>query len=113
MSEYGRYVKPRYGPGTSFTEVRAHPLHIFASCDLTGSQIDPSKDSVVVDDVPHGVSDVLESDVLALERIAQEVLTGEPGYSGCRRRPEYCFVDGCHQSAGKSPPRASCGLSWL
>jgi hypothetical protein len=31
-----------------------------------GSQIDPSKDRVVVDDVPDGVADVLESDVLAL-----------------------------------------------
>ena len=71
----GRYVKSRYGPGTSFTEVRAHPLHIFASGDLTGLQIDPSKDGVVVDDVPHSIADLLESDVLTLERITQEVLT--------------------------------------
>jgi hypothetical protein len=25
MPEYGRYVEARYGPGTSFTEVQAHP----------------------------------------------------------------------------------------
>ena len=73
----GRYVKSRYGPGTSFTEVRAHPLHIFASGDLTCLQIDPSKDGAVVDDVPHSIADLLEPDVLTLERITQEVLTGE------------------------------------
>ena len=76
-SEYGHYVKCRYGPGTSFTEVQAHPLHVFASGDLTGLKIDPSKDGVVVGDVPHRVADFLEPDVLARERVAQEVLTGE------------------------------------
>ena len=75
-SGYGRYVKPRYGPGTSFTEVQAHPLHILASSDFTCLQIYPSEDCAVVDDVPHVIADLLESDVLALERIAQEVLTG-------------------------------------
>ena len=54
-------------PGTS--------LHIFASGDLTCLQIDPSKDGVVVDDVPHSIAHLLESDVLTPERIAQEVLT--------------------------------------
>ncbi len=39
MSEYGALCHVRYGPGTSFTEVRAHPLHIFASGDLTGLQV--------------------------------------------------------------------------
>ena len=71
----GRYVNPRYGPGTSFTEVRAHRLHILASGDLTGLQVDPFKDGVVVDDFPHSIAHLLESDVLTPERMAQEVLT--------------------------------------
>ncbi len=50
--EYGRYVNPRYGPGTSFTEVQAHPLHVVASRDFTSLPVDPSKHCGVVDDVP-------------------------------------------------------------
>ena len=88
MSGYGCYVNSRYGPGTSFTEVQAHPLHIFASGDLTGLQVDPSKDGVVVDEVPHGVADRLETDILAFERIAQEVLTGESEGSAGAHPPD-------------------------
>ena len=66
----------RYGPGTSFTEVQAHPLHIVTSCDLTCLYVEPSNDGVVVDDVPDVIADLLEPDILALESVAQEVLTG-------------------------------------
>jgi len=65
-----------YGPGTSFTEVQAHPLHFFIPGDLTGLQVDSSKDRVVVDDAPDAVSDLLEPDVFSLERIAQGILPG-------------------------------------
>ena len=75
MSEYGRYVPRGYGPGTSSTEVQAHPLHIVASCDLARLYVDSSKDSAVVDDVPDVIANLLESDILALKRVAQEVLT--------------------------------------
>ena len=64
--------------------VRAHPLqksrHIFYTfsfpSDLTGLQVDSSKDRVVVDQAPDAISDLLEPDVFSLERIAQEILPG-------------------------------------
>ena len=59
-------------PGT----VRAHPLHIFTSCDLTSLYVYSSNDGVVVDDVPDVIAHLLEPDILALESVAQEVLTG-------------------------------------
>ncbi len=64
-------------PGT----VRAHPLHIFTSCDLASLYVDSSNDGVVVDDVvvggvPDVVAHLFESDILALETVAQEVSTG-------------------------------------
>jgi hypothetical protein len=49
-------------PGT----VRAHPLHVLASRDLPGFQVDPSKHCVVVGDVPYVIADVFESNVLCL-----------------------------------------------
>ena len=45
--------------------VRAHPLHIVASCDLARLYVDSSKDSAVVDDVPDVIANLLESDILA------------------------------------------------
>ncbi len=50
-------------PGT----VRAHPLHIFTSCDLTSLYVYSSNDGVVVDDVPDVIAHLLEPDILALE----------------------------------------------
>ena len=47
------------------------------SGDPTCLQIDPSKNRVVVNDVPHGISDLLESDGLAFERVAQETVSGK------------------------------------
>jgi len=49
--------------------------------------VDPSKHCVVVADVPHVIADVFESNVLALERIAQEVLTGESEGSTAAHSP--------------------------
>ena len=63
-----------YGPGTSFTEVRAHPLHFLIPGDLTGLQVDPSKNRVVVDEAPDAIADFLKPDIFSLERIAQEIL---------------------------------------
>ena len=77
VSRKGRYVKWWYGPVTSFTEVQAHPLHVVASRDLASSFVDSPKHRGVVDDVPQVVADLLESDVLARERVAQEALTRE------------------------------------
>ena len=47
------------------------------SGDPTCLQIDPSKNRVVVDDVPHAIADLLESDDLALERVAQKTVPGK------------------------------------
>ncbi len=76
--------------------VRAHPLqksrHILYTFSLP--VILPvcrsiSEDCAVVDNVPHGVADLLESDVLALERIAQEVLTGESEGPAAAHSPDF------------------------
>lgn len=47
------------------------------AADLAGSEIDPLELSVVVDDAPDRIVDFLQADVLVLERVAEEVLTGE------------------------------------
>ena len=50
---------------------------MIGSGDPTCLQIDPSKNRVVVDDVPHGIADLFESDDLAFERVAQETIPGK------------------------------------
>jgi len=52
-------------------------LQLVDSSDPTGPQVDSSQQRVVVDDAPDVVLDFFEFDLLALERVAQEVLTGE------------------------------------
>jgi len=107
----GCYVNPRYGLGTSFTEVQGHPLHILASRDLTSLDVDPSKHAAVVDDVPYVISDFFEANVLALERIAQEVLAGESEGSAGAHSPdlEVAGIFGLWEAAwvllpGRLPP---------
>jgi len=91
--------------------VRAHPLHVLTSRDLTGLSIDPSEHCGVVDDVPYVTADVFESNVLALERVAQEVLTGESEGSTATHSPdlEVAGVLGLREAAwvlsrGRLPP---------
>lgn len=62
--------------GTWFTPVVAS--------DPAGPQVDSSKQRVVVDDAPDVILDLFESDLLAFECIAQEVLTREKPERSCR-----------------------------
>ena len=108
------YVKQGYGPGTSFTEVQAHPLHIVASCDLARLYVDSSTDSAVVDDVPDVIADLVESNVLALERVAREVLAGEPEGSAGAHSPnlEVAGIFGLREAAWIQIRRRLPTLGW-
>jgi hypothetical protein len=75
------------------TEVRQHRFHVGASLDAgdqCGPFVDPAEQGAVVDNVPEAVRNLLETDVLVTERIAEEGLRGvEPEGTGSADAPDF------------------------